>query len=127
MPPDAAYGCDLCNADLPKRPRTARDSVEQVTGRIRARALAIGDRTGERLSEIGDRLVGGLGDLPLDAVDRGLQSLQRRLGLSGVCGKRYAGETLPGGDHTNQAAARCVSNATQRPDSPHSDGTPRRA
>ena len=81
VPPEAACGCDLCNADLPKRPRTARDSVEQVTGRIRARALALGDQAGERLSEVGDRLVGGLGDLLLDGVDRGLQSLRRRLGL----------------------------------------------
>ena len=128
MPPEAACGCNLCNTELPKRPRTARDSVVQVTGRIRARALALGDRAGERLSAVGDRLVGGLGDLLLDGVDRGLQSLQRRLGLISLCGKRYAGETLPDSDHTNQAGpAPCVSNATQSPDSPHSDGTPRRA
>lgn len=40
----------------------------------------------------------------------------------GICGKRYRSEALPGGDHTNQAAARCVSNETTGPDSPRSDG-----
>ncbi len=40
----------------------------------------------------------------------------------GVCGKRYRSEALAGGDHTNQAAARSVSNQTIGPDSPRSDG-----
>ena len=84
-------------------------------GRIRARALALGDRTGERLS--GNRRPLGQG-LRGPCLPRRCRSWPSRCddgwATGGVCGKRYADETLPDGDTPTKAGpAPCVSNATK--------------
>lgn len=88
VPPEQVLRCGVCSQALPARPRTARDAVGEVSTKIRDRAVALGDRLTDRMSEVGDRLVNGLSDVLLDGVDRGIDSLRRKLGLGRNGGPR---------------------------------------
>lgn len=88
VPAEVVLRCAICSHALPTRPRTGRDAVGEVTTKIRERAVGLGDRLTERMSQVGDRLVNGLSDVLLDGVDRGIDALRRKLGLGRDGGSR---------------------------------------
>lgn len=88
VPAEVVLRCAICSHALPTRPRTGRDAVGEVTTKIRERAVVLGDRLTDRMSQVGDRLVNGLSDVLLDGVDRGIDALRRKLGLGRDGGSR---------------------------------------